>query len=145
MYRPASPEDPFRSEYFQCVSGDADSVDCSIPLPVLSLGYQPLGVTCIDDMSREDQDKLRHVAVISLTALLDNHDLHWKTGRPLKRKSPDAKDLKHKIFGIHLKVLLERDRSQHPQLECPLFFHEVGILLTRSRYCIWRMLSCLRQ
>eukprot|EP00117_Sycon_ciliatum_P048653 scpid61611/ scgid1307/ len=115
-----------QSEYFVCVSGNADTVDPSVPLPELELGREALGVTYMHDLSEADQGKICHVVVLALTALLDTYDLRWKTGRPLKRKGMDVKDAKSKIFGVPLTSMMERDRGLQESITCPLFFTEVS-------------------
>ncbi|XP_065174710.1 rho GTPase-activating protein 18-like isoform X3 [Sycon ciliatum] len=114
-----------QSEYFVCVSGNADTVDPSVPLPELELGREALGVTYMHDLSEADQGKICHVVVLALTALLDTYDLRWKTGRPLKRKGMDVKDAKSKIFGVPLTSMMERDRGLQESITCPLFFTEI--------------------
>lgn len=120
------PGDPQDNDYLVLESGDDATTDESLPLPVYRLRYQATGVTYMDDLSVKDRDKIRHIALLELSSLLERYHLPLRIGRPPKQRPVMSKS---KVLGVPLQTLLERDCQQCPDAKCPVFMTEVRVLL----------------
>ncbi|XP_045882055.1 rho GTPase-activating protein 28 isoform X1 [Meles meles] len=82
------------------------------------------GLTEAGDLSAEDMKKIRHLALIELTAFFDAFGIQLKRNKTEKVKGRD-----NGIFGVPLTVLLDNDRKKDPGVKVPLvlqkFFEKV--------------------
>ncbi|KAK0066094.1 rho GTPase-activating protein 18-like isoform X1 [Biomphalaria pfeifferi] len=87
-----------------------------IELPAFDVSSDPLGITYIGDLADCDIERVRELAFIELTALLDAYNIDHK---PMKRKRK-VKD--QGIFGLPLKLLVEQDQKRSPGTKVPVVF-----------------------
>ncbi|XP_065897858.1 rho GTPase-activating protein 18-like isoform X2 [Dysidea avara] len=98
-------------------------IDTSAPLPNFTVAKDLMGITRIGDLSSQDMDKIRCIALIELTATFDFHTILVRVPRV-----PKLKTIKETgVFGVPLENLLERDQLRLPNanLVCPLFVDEI--------------------
>ena len=51
-----------------------------------------LGITTVTDLSQQDMEKVRSVALLELTIMFDDHDIPLRSRRPAKAKSYPGKE-----------------------------------------------------
>ncbi|XP_064597123.1 rho GTPase-activating protein 18-like [Liolophura sinensis] len=88
-------------------------------LPNFKLVYDPLGVTSTTDLSYSDIIRIKPLAVIELTYLLESHGILYS------RRKPRVKAKDHGIFGVSLQTLLEYDRKRQHGCKVPLIFQQL--------------------
>uniref|UniRef100_K1QX72 Rho GTPase-activating protein 18 n=1 Tax=Magallana gigas TaxID=29159 RepID=K1QX72_MAGGI len=79
-----------------------------------------LGVTMVTDLSLEDMNQIKSLALIELTALFERHHIiyHRRKG---KKKGRD-----HGIFGVPLHTLMEQDQKIRPNQTVPMVFEDMA-------------------
>lgn len=89
-------------------------------LPNFSIMPDRLGVTMVTDLSLEDMNQIKSLALIELTALLERHHIiyHRRKG---KKKGRD-----HGIFGVTLHTLMEQDQKIRPTQTVPMVFEDMA-------------------
>lgn len=89
-------------------------------LPNFSIMPDRLGVTMVTDLSLEDMNQIKSLALIELTALLERHHIiyHRRKG---KKKGRD-----HGIFGVPLHTLMEQDQKIRPTQTVPMVFEDMA-------------------
>lgn len=89
-------------------------------LPNFSIMPDRLGVTMVTDLSFEDMNQIKSLALIELTALLERHHIiyHRRKG---KKKGRD-----HGIFGVTLHTLMEQDQKIRPTQTVPMVFEDMA-------------------
>eukprot|EP00118_Oscarella_pearsei_P004241 m.17783 g.17783 ORF g.17783 m.17783 type:complete len:636 (+) comp27554_c1_seq2:100-2007(+) len=80
--------------------------------------------TVISDLSTDDIVKIRRLALLELTAMLETHDIPMKV-----RKAPKIKYKETGIFGVPLSTLLARDKQLDQTAKIPLFLQEILVFL----------------
>lgn len=86
-----------------------------------------LGVTRIQDLSHGDMKKVRHLALIDMTALCDLLELEVKRHKSAKRKIPESP-----LFGVQLATLLDSDQKLKPNTSTPLFLQALLSFLEKK-------------
>lgn len=94
-------------------------------LPDVCLVESSLGVTKPEDLSSTDMKAILSLALISLTALFDEHDLTYRRRKPNKRKLKDG------VFGVSLVSLVQEDRQEYAETQCPIVFQKLLFELER--------------
>ncbi|XP_048589876.1 rho GTPase-activating protein 18 [Nematostella vectensis] len=136
--RPSSPPDPEQPECFHEAPVDVPSESLSPKLneknngvksysgpqfprlPNFTLTKDELGLTHISDMSKEDMEKVRSLALIELTALFDQHGIALHRRKPIKKKVKECG-----IFEVPLQYLVQHDRLKGSNSNVPLFLQEM--------------------
>lgn len=89
-------------------------------LPNFSIMPDRLGVTMVTDLSLEDMNQIKSLALIELTALLERHHIMYHR-RKGKKKGRD-----HGIFGVTLHTLMEQDQKIRPTQTVPMVFEDMA-------------------
>lgn len=89
-------------------------------LPNFSIMPDRLGVTMVTDLSFEDMNQIKSLALIELTALLERHHIMYHR-RKGKKKGRD-----HGIFGVPLHTLMEQDQKIRPTQTVPMVFEDMA-------------------
>lgn len=89
-------------------------------LPNFSIMPDRLGVTMVTDLSFEDMNQIKSLALIELTALLERHHIMYHR-RKGKKKGRD-----HGIFGVTLHTLMEQDQKIRPTQTVPMVFEDMA-------------------
>ncbi|XP_064653197.1 rho GTPase-activating protein 18-like isoform X2 [Lineus longissimus] len=97
----------------------ANKVDETDDLPNFILVKDKLGTTHIGDLSAEDLDRVRSLALIELTALFDSHSIMYSCRKPKKKFKETGQ------FGVPLNFLMENDRKRDPKCKVPILFGEI--------------------
>ncbi|XP_061410262.1 rho GTPase-activating protein 18-like isoform X5 [Lethenteron reissneri] len=79
-----------------------------------------LGTTRLDDLSAQDMKKIRFLALIELTALLDALTIDLKRSKAIRTKVKE-----NGLFGVPLPVVLEQDQRKFPGTRVPIFLHKL--------------------
>nr|XP_032808707.1 rho GTPase-activating protein 28-like isoform X4 [Petromyzon marinus] len=79
-----------------------------------------LGTTRLDDLSAQDMKKIRFLALIELTALLDALTIDLKRSKAIRTKVKE-----NGLFGVSLPVVLEQDQRKFPGTRVPIFLHKL--------------------
>lgn len=89
-------------------------------LPNFNIVPDRLGVTMVTDLSLEDMNQIKSLALIELTALFERHHIiyHRRKG---KKKGRD-----HGIFGVPLHTLMEQDQKIRPNQTVPMVFEDMA-------------------
>ncbi|KXJ20532.1 Rho GTPase-activating protein 18 [Exaiptasia diaphana] len=97
-------------------------VDVPVDVPVdnYTLTKDELGVTHISDISKQDMEKVRSLALIELTALFDSHGIALHRRKPVKRKVKESG-----IFGVPLQYMVQHDRAKGVHTKVPIFLQEI--------------------
>lgn len=90
-------------------------------LPNFTIMPDVLGITYIEDLSAQDRDKVRSLALLELTVTFDDHNIPLRPRRPAKVKGVQE----DRLFGSPLSTLLQNDRKREPNAMIPLLLLEM--------------------
>lgn len=85
------------------------------------ISHDALGITRIEDLSHQDMEKVRGVALLELTVTFDDHDIPLRSRRIARTKNYPENALR----GVPLSVLLQSDQKRDPTTSIPLVFEEM--------------------
>uniref|UniRef100_S4RI40 Rho-GAP domain-containing protein n=1 Tax=Petromyzon marinus TaxID=7757 RepID=S4RI40_PETMA len=103
-----------------CQSSTIAEEENAISVSGLQHSHPCLGTTRLDDLSAQDMKKIRFLALIELTALLDALTIDLKRSKAIRTKVKE-----NGLFGVSLPVVLEQDQRKFPGTRVPIFLHKL--------------------